>query len=235
MTPIVLDRLRMTFPSGVRALEEITLSIAAGEWCCVLGPSGCGKTTLLRIIAGLEMPTSGAVLLDGRNARGIAPHHRRVALARQEPALYPNRSVEQNLRFPHNPDPVRLEAVVEGLSLGSILRSEPGKLSGGQRQRVSLARALLRSASILLLDEPLAQLDLSARLEIRERLPLLLGTPTPTIVHVTHDTDEALHLADRVVLLEGGRLLGTGSVAEMLQNHGSFVVGRGNLPPSDGR
>jgi ABC-type sugar transport system ATPase subunit len=223
MSAIELQNVTKQFPGGVTAVNSLSLEIASGEWLCLLGPSGGGKTTVLRLIAGLEMPTSGSIRLNGVDAARLSPHQRSVALARQEPALYPQRTVESNLRFGAAAlTEARFRAVVDGLELGSLLAAYPGRLSGGQRQRVSLGRALLRGASIVLLDEPLAQLDTEARIEIRARLPLLRGSPAPTIVHVTHDRDEAHGLADRVALLEGGHLRRAGPVAEILQQRGSL-------------
>lgn len=217
MSAIELLGLTRAYPR-VQAVDDLTLSIASGEWLLLLGPSGCGKTTLLRLIAGLETPTSGTLLINHQDARNLAPHERRVALVAQEPALYPHRTVEQNLRFGCQPVEGHLREVIVALGIDDVLSALPATLSGGQRQRVALARALVRRAAILLLDEPLAQVDAPTRAEIRGRLPLLLGTPPPTIVHVTHDQDEALDLADRVALLDGGRLVQAGSVADLLRH-----------------
>jgi ABC-type sugar transport system ATPase subunit len=218
MTRIEFCSVNKTYPGGVQALVELSWVAEPGRWFLILGPSGCGKTTLLRLIAGLEQPSCGTLLLDGIDARTLQPHQRRVALVPQESALYPNRTVEQNLTFGCSPQASHLAQVIEALGIGSWLRKLPGQLSGGERQRVALARALVRRPRILLLDEPLAQIDAPTRAEIRARLPLLVGAPPPTIVHVTHDQDEAIDLADGVVLLQGGRLQQSGSVADLLQN-----------------
>jgi ABC-type sugar transport system ATPase subunit len=222
MTEIELHGVSKVFGTGITAVEQVSLRIAAGEWLCLLGPSGCGKTTLVRLIAGLEVPTSGNLFLNGCDAARLAPHQRRVALARQEAALYPQRTVAGNLDFGAPRNESHRREVIEGLELEALLQAYPGQLSGGQRQRVALGRALLRGASILLLDEPLAQLDPAGRAKIRARLPLLRGTPAPTIVHVTHDLDEAQCLADRVALLECGRLQCAGPVAEILPRRGTL-------------
>jgi len=240
MSSIEFRAVTKDYPGGVRAVEDLTLSVASGEWLLLVGPSGGGKTTVLRLIAGLESPTAGTLWIDGIDAATLAPHRRRVALAAQEPALYPHRTAAENLAFGARPEPGHLGEVVEALGLGPFLTAYPGRLSGGQRQRVALGRALVRRAAILLLDEPLAQVDAPARAEIRARLPLLVGSPPPTIIHVTHDQDEALDLADRVALLAGGRLEQAGAVAEMLQRPRTPLVAAflrrrpgGDTPPAD--
>jgi ABC-type sugar transport system ATPase subunit len=225
MPEVALEQVGKDYPGGVRAVDELTLTVAAGELVVLVGPSGCGKTTTMRLIAGLETPTHGLIRLDGKDAQALAPSQRDVAMVFQRPAVYPHLTVRQNLAFGmelrSGGGPLRrllgwirsaadIEARVaetaELLSLTELLPRYPGLLSGGQQQRVALGRALVRRASLLLLDEPLASLDLPLRRELRCELHLLHRRFPATMIHVTHDPLEALSLGDRVAVLDRGRL-----------------------------
>src|SRR5687767_191391 len=190
------------------ALDSVSLAVRAGEFLTLLGPSGCGKTTLLRLIAGFEVPDSGAVLLEGNDVTHVPPHRRNVNQVFQSYALFPHLSVRENvafgLRMQRLPAPEVAVRVTEMLTLVSLQGFEdrrPHQLSGGQRQRVALARALAPRPAVLLLDEPLSALDARLRqtmqLELK-RLQRQLGT---TFVFVTHDQEEALTMSDRIALI----------------------------------
>jgi ABC-type sugar transport system ATPase subunit len=213
-------------------LEGLDLLVEDGAYCVLVGPSGCGKSTTLRLVAGLDEPTSGSVSIGGRRVDGLAPHERDVAFVFQGYALYPHLSVKDNLAFGlerRRTHGSRLRALVDAryraarraesdaiaarigevareLELDALLARRPGELSGGQQQRVALGRALVRSPSVFLLDEPLSNLDARLRLELRGALRALQARLGATFVHVTHDQEEALALADRLAVLANGRL-----------------------------
>ncbi len=206
----------------VTALDRVTLTVEVGELVCLLGPSGSGKTTVLLIVAGLEEPTAGEVLLDGVRVNGLPPRHRSVGLVFQNYALYPNMSVGENIAFP-----LRLKGVGRGdrerrvlevarmLGIDHLLDRQPWQLSGGQQQRVALARALVKQPRLLLLDEPLSNLDPVLRRSAREEVRLLQRRLGLTTVWVTHDQDEAMTVADRLAVLRDGRLLQYGPPLEV--------------------
>jgi multiple sugar transport system ATP-binding protein len=221
MAEISLEQVTKEHPGGVVAVEDLTLTIREGEILVLVGPSGSGKTTTLRLIAGLEAPTRGVIRIGGRDARGLPPQARDVALVFQRPAVHPHLSVRRNLAFPLQlraglfrqvarwfwPSPTeveRVQAVAHLLRLEGLLDRPAGQLSGGQQQRVALGRALVRQAGTLLLDEPLASLDAPLRLELRRELHLLHRRFPVTMVYVTHDALEAMSLGDRVVILRRG-------------------------------
>jgi multiple sugar transport system ATP-binding protein len=213
MPEVVLDGVSKVFPGGVRALSDFHLSLERGELVVLVGPSGSGKTTVLRLIAGLERPTAGRVLLRDRDATDWPPHRRDVALVFQRPALYPHLTVEQNLGFGlrqrlgwwrRRAVAARVSEVAGVLGIADLLGRRPAQLSGGQQQRVALGRAMARAPTVFLLDEPLSSLEPAARLEMRRELHLLQRQLRATMLYVTHDQEEALTLADRVVVLDRG-------------------------------
>jgi ABC-type sugar transport system ATPase subunit len=213
MASIDLHHLEKIYPTGQRAVSDLNLHIADGEYLTLVGPSGCGKTTTLRLIAGLEEPTAGQVLLDGTDVTGWPPHRRDVALVFQNPVLYPHLSVRGNLAFPMQMKGAtrqliadRIAHVARLLGLDTVLDRRPDQLSGGQQQRVALGRALVRQPRAFLLDEPLSQLDAPLRLQMRTELKQLHRQIGATILHVTHDQEEAFSLGDRVAVLADGRL-----------------------------
>jgi ABC-type sugar transport system ATPase subunit len=222
MAILHLDRLTKVYPGGVRALEDFSLSVEGSELVVLVGPSGCGKTTLLRLLAGLETPTSGRIVLSGRDLAGVAPAGRQVAMVFQEHALYPSRTVYENLAYPlrvlRRPAAEIADAVAHTarrLELLDVLDARPGELSGGQRQRVALGRALIRRPALFLFDEPLSSLDAGLRRQLRRLIKQLqreAGTPA---LYVTHDQEEALALADRLVVLDAGRMRQVGPPREI--------------------
>src|SRR4051794_27839665 len=183
MTAIELAGLSKEFAGGIQALCNLSLNVSAGESLVLAGPSGCGKTTTLRLIAGLETPTAGTIRLDNQSVQGVPPSRRPVAMVFQRPALFPNRTVEQNLTLGLKPRPGwlrrpsaeqqgRLREMADVLGLADLLGRYPPHLSGGQQHRVALGRALIRQAPVLLLDEPLGHLDAPLRLDLRRQLIL---------------------------------------------------------------
>lgn len=214
MANVTLHQLTRTYANGVTALQPLDLQIENGEYFVVMGPSGSGKTTLLRLIAGLDTPTSGTIRIGGRDVTRLAPHPRDVAMVFQRPTVYPHLDVRSNLGFAarlrgtlKGPSLAeRVESVAQELQVDHLLDRRADQLSGGERQRVALGRALVRQPAVLLLDEPLSQLEEGLRAELREYLHLLSRQRRTTIIHVTHDREEALFLGDRVALLDRGRL-----------------------------
>lgn len=202
-----------TFGSADQALRQVTVSCRAGETLTLVGPSGCGKTTLLRCIAGLDNPTSGAIWINGRDMTHADPQRRSTAMVFQNYALYPAKTVAANIEFPllmaKVPRRERAERVTEIaklLRLTNHLGKKPAQLSGGQKQRVGIGRALIRRPSVLLMDEPLSNLDAALRVDMRAELHELFRRLGATVVYVTHDQTEALTLGDQVAVLNDGQL-----------------------------
>jgi sn-glycerol 3-phosphate transport system ATP-binding protein len=195
------------------ALAETSLDIASGSFTVLLGPSGCGKSTTLRLIAGLDLPSSGRLMIDNRDVTALPPAERNIAMVFQNYALFPHLSVADNIVFglqvrklPRSEQQQRLKDVAELVGLGALLDRKPGQLSGGQQQRVALARALVSRAPVCLMDEPLSNLDAQLRQEMRRELRELQQRLQLTVVYVTHDQAEAMSMADQVVLLNKGRI-----------------------------
>ncbi|WP_024575542.1 MULTISPECIES: ABC transporter ATP-binding protein [unclassified Afipia] len=200
---LVLDHVSKTYPNGVRALENFSARIKPGEIVAIIGGSGCGKSTLLRAISGLDRATTGAVTLD---AISITAPHEKVGIIFQEPRLLPWLSVADNIGFglSHAPAPERKQRVARALArvgLADKADAWPRELSGGQAQRVAIARALVPSPEVLLLDEPFSALDAFTRADLQDHLLDLWADTKPTLVLVTHDVDEAVMLADRVMVM----------------------------------
>ena len=230
-------------------LDALSLSVGAGECLALLGPSGCGKTTTLRLLAGLDPVSSGRILLGGQDITDQPGGQRQVAMVFQSYALYPHLSVHGNLSLglrirgvPLREREQRIASVLELLQLGDLQHRRPAQLSGGQRQRVALARALLRQPRLVLLDEPMSNLDAQLREELRPELRRLLCGGEPPVIYVTHDQQEAMGMADRIALLREGRLQQLGTARELYEQPANrFVAGFlgrpaiNLLPPEGGR
>ena len=204
---------------------DLDLDVRDGEFLVLVGASGCGKTTSLRMLAGLERPSYGAIWMDERNVTLLAPGERDTAMVFQNYALYPNMSIEKNLSF----GPIvrgedkrhlreRVKETAATLGLEDLLHRSPRELSGGQRQRVALGRALIRQPQLFLLDEPLSNLDAALRVQMREELIRLHQKLAVTTVYVTHDQVEAMTMGDRITLMDQGRLVQVGTPAELYDN-----------------
>jgi ABC-type sugar transport system ATPase subunit len=212
MASIEVKNLTKTFKK-VTALDAVDLSIKDGEFFCILGAPGAGKTTLLRSIVGLERPDSGEIVLDGKIVNSLHPSKRDIAMMFQNLALYPDKTVFDNIAFPLRQQKVpqseiksRVEAVAKQLKIDWLLQKIPSKLSGGERQRVAIGRAIIRQPRAYLMDEPLSNLDALLRLEMRVSLKELQTTLKETFVYVTHDQVEALSMGDRIAVLKKGRV-----------------------------
>jgi multiple sugar transport system ATP-binding protein len=212
MAKIVLDGIYKLF-GDVRAVDDVSLEVADGEFLVLVGPSGCGKTTTLRMIAGFERATYGTIAIGDRVVNKVAPKDRNLAMVFQSYALYPHMNVARNLSFgmrvrrePRAEIERRVREVAETLGLQELLQRKPGQLSGGQRQRVALGRALLREPDAFLMDEPLSNLDAALRVQMRVELSRLHDRFRRTTVYVTHDQIEAMTMGDRIAVMNGGRL-----------------------------
>jgi sn-glycerol 3-phosphate transport system ATP-binding protein len=230
---VVFERVTKEFPGGTTAVDALDLEIPDGELMVLVGPSGCGKSTALRMIAGLEQPSSGRITIGGRDMAGLSPGARDVAMVFQSYALYPHMSVRDNLAFPlrrrrMGKDEIgrRVTDTAEMLELGDLLRRKPAQLSGGQRQRVAMGRALIREPVAFLLDEPLSNLDAKLRTELRAELKRLHRRLGTTMVYVTHDQIEAMTLGDRIAVMNRGRLQQVGPPDEIYRRPCNLFVGR---------
>jgi multiple sugar transport system ATP-binding protein len=213
MSRIELESVTKVYPNGVRAVDEVALDIADGEFMVLVGPSGCGKSTLLRMIAGLEEVTEGSVRIGDRDVTEMPPQKRDIAMVFQDYALYPHMTVRQNLAYglklkkmPKAEWQARVSEVAKTLGLDELLDRKPAKLSGGQRQRVAMGRAIVREPQAFLMDEPLSNLDAKLRVSMRAELAKLHERLGVTTVYVTHDQVEAMTLGQRVAVLRDGVL-----------------------------
>ena len=231
MADIVIDRISKMFGSHT-ALSEISLVVADGEFVALLGPSGCGKTTLLRILAGLETESGGSLTIGGKRMNGLAPRERGLAMVFQNYAVFPHMTVAQNVGFGlamQRKPQAAIDAAVKKaaglLHIENYLDRYPGKLSGGQRQRVAVARALAVEPAVLLMDEPLSNLDALLRLEMRTELKSVLREAGTTTIYVTHDQTEAMGLADRIAVMYGGRVEHVGTPLDVYGRPKTRFVG----------
>ncbi|WP_347276720.1 sn-glycerol-3-phosphate ABC transporter ATP-binding protein UgpC [Pseudomonas syringae] len=216
---------------GTRILRDVSLEIAAGEFVVFVGPSGCGKSTLLRLIAGLDSICAGDLLIDGRRVNDLEPRERGVGMVFQSYALYPHMSVYDNISFglklaktEKSSLRERVLKTAQILQLDKLLQRKPRELSGGQRQRVAMGRAMAREPDILLFDEPLSNLDASLRVQMRNEIARLHKRLGSTMIYVTHDQVEAMTLADKIVVLNGGQVEQVGSPRELYERPASLFV-----------
>jgi len=207
-----IDGLRKDYATAT-ALQEISVTLPAGRFSVLLGPSGCGKSTLLRLIAGLDQPTRGTIVLGGTRIDGIAPAGRNLSMVFQSYALFPHLSVAENILFglavrrvPKREQIERLNRVASAMGLDTLLARKPSELSGGQQQRVALARAVISERPVCLMDEPLSNLDAKLRAEMRSEIRALQQRLGLTMVYVTHDQVEAMTMADQIVVMNAGRI-----------------------------
>jgi multiple sugar transport system ATP-binding protein len=215
MAEIRLERISKTYPGGkVPAVRDVSLAIADREFMVLLGPSGCGKTTLLRMLAGLEYPDTGRVMIGDRDVTDLPPRKREIAMVFQSYAVFPHLTVFENIAFglrmrrrPNDEVKRRVETAAGLIQLEPYLGRYPAQLSGGQRQRVAVARAIVMEPSVLLMDEPLSNLDALLRLQFRAELKKLVQEIETTTVYVTHDQVEALSLGDRIAVMREGRIV----------------------------
>ncbi len=232
MGSITLEHVNKSF-GGHQVIPDVSLQIEDGEFVVFVGPSGCGKSTLLRLIAGLEDTTSGTIKLDGVDVTDKGPAHRGLAMVFQSYALYPHMTVRQNIAFPlkmANIDKAvaaqKVEEAARVLNLTDYLDRKPRALSGGQRQRVAIGRAIVRQPKAFLFDEPLSNLDAALRVNMRIEITELHQQLKTTMVYVTHDQVEAMTMADRIVVLNAGRVEQFGSPLELYRNPANkFVAG----------
>ena len=240
MADIVIKELVKTYPgSTVRATDGVSLDVADGEFVVLVGPSGCGKTTLLRMVAGLETPDGGSVAIGGRDVTFMPARERRISMVFQSYAIFPHMRVRQNigfgLRMRKVPEPEvarRVQQAAEVLELVDYLDRYPAQLSGGQRQRVAVARAIVVDAGVLLMDEPLSNLDALLRLQFRAELKKIVARIGTTTLYVTHDQAEAMSLGDRIAVMQGGRIAQIGPPVEVYDRpRERFVGGFLGTPP----
>ncbi len=222
-----------TADGQVRAVDRISFELAAGTFNVLLGPSGCGKSTTLRLIAGLEAADGGRVVIDGRDVTRLPPAQRNIAMVFQSYALFPHLTVAENILFGLHVRRVseadcrtRLARVAELLGLAPLVARKPSQLSGGQQQRVALGRAIINEAPVCLMDEPLSNLDAQLRAEMRLEIRALQRKLGITMVYVTHDQVEAMSMADRVILLNGGRIEQNGMPVELYEQPANAFVAR---------
>lgn len=231
MAEIVLEHLNKSYPDGQTAVQDLSITIADGEFLILVGPSGCGKTTTLNMIAGLEDISGGELRIGGERVNERAPKDRDIAMVFQSYALYPHMTVRQNIAFPltlakmTKPDIAqKVEETAKILDLTELLDRRPAQLSGGQRQRVAMGRAIVRNPKAFLMDEPLSNLDAKLRVQMRgeiARLQKRLGTTT---VYVTHDQTEAMTLGDRVVVMHRGIAQQIGTPTELYDHPANLFV-----------
>jgi multiple sugar transport system ATP-binding protein len=228
---VELKGLRKRYQGDVVAVDGVDIETAPGEYLVLLGPSGCGKTTLLRTIAGLEEATEGEVLIGGNVVNGLPPRARQVAMVFQSYALYPHKSVLQNIAFPLKAEKMSKEERQEKsrwaaglLGLERLLERKPRHLSGGERQRVALARALVREPSVFLLDEPLSNLDAKLRAIARDELKQFQQRVGTTTIYVTHDQAEAMGLGDRIAVMYEGKVRQIGPPREVYEDPADTFV-----------
>ena len=231
MSTVALKDVSKIWPDGTIAVNHVSIDVNDGEFLVLLGPSGCGKSTILRMIAGLEDPSEGEILLNGEPVLQVPPRERSIAMVFQDFALYPHMSVGDNIGFPlklsgvePGPRGERIGDVATALGIGDVLNRKPSQLSGGQRQRVAMGRAIVRRPGIFLMDEPLSNLDSGLRAELRAEITDLTRELGVTTMYVTHDQAEALTMADRVAIMRRGVLQDVGSPTDVYGRPATLYV-----------
>jgi multiple sugar transport system ATP-binding protein len=231
MAEIVLDHVTKSYTGGATAVQDLSLTIADGEFLILVGPSGCGKSTTLNMIAGLEDISSGELRIGGERVNEKEPRDRDIAMVFQSYALYPHMTVRQNIAFPLTLAKMpkaeiaaKVEETAKILDLTALLDRKPAQLSGGQRQRVAMGRAIVRSPKAFLMDEPLSNLDAKLRVQMRTEIARLQARLGTTTVYVTHDQTEAMTLGDRVVVMSGGVAQQVGTPDELYNQPANLFV-----------
>jgi multiple sugar transport system ATP-binding protein len=231
MADVRFETIRKTF-GKVTAVDDVDLEVADGDFVVLLGPSGCGKTTLLRCLAGLEKVDGGRVLIGGRDATDLPPRRRRIAMVFQSYAVFPHLKLYDNIAFglkmqkePKAAIRERVESAAQLLHIEDLLDRYPSQISGGQRQRVAVARAIATTADVLLMDEPLSNLDALLRMEMRAELKALLQKLGSTTIYVTHDQVEALSMGDRIAVMNAGRIVQLDSPLAVYDHPADMFVG----------
>lgn len=231
MASITLDNVGKVYPGDTRAVGDVSIDIADGEFIVLVGPSGCGKSTLLRMVAGLESITDGEIRIGDRVVNRIEPADRDIAMVFQNYAIYPHMSVRKNIGFglrssklPKAQKETRIEEVAELLGMTDYLARKPAALSGGQRQRVAIGRAMVRDPAVFLFDEPLSNLDAQLRTQMRLEIKKLHQRVGSTIVFVTHDQVEAMTMADRIVIMKDGHIQQIGAPADVYHHPANTFV-----------
>jgi len=234
MATVTLDHLTKEFDSGrILAVDDVSLDVADGEFVTVVGPSGCGKSTTLRMLAGLEQPTSGRIAIDGEDVTDVHARKRDVAMVFQNYALYPHKTVHQNMAFglrmstdlSKDERQAKVEETAEMMGIADLLDDKPSELSGGQKQRVALGRAIVREPDVFLFDEPLSNLDAKLRTSMRTEIQRLQEELDITAIYVTHDQEEAMTMGDRLAILDDGQLQQTGRPKDVYENPRNEFVG----------
>jgi multiple sugar transport system ATP-binding protein len=223
MATVVFANVSKRYSDGAAAVANLDLTIADGEYLCLLGPSGCGKSSTLRMLAGLETVSEGEIVFEGRRVNDVPPQRRDMAMVFENYALYPHLDVFDNIAMPlvargrpRAEIRERVTAVSETLQLGPLLKMRPSQLSGGQRQRVAVGRAIIREPKMFLLDEPLGHLEAYLRGQLRAEIRRLHERLGATTVHITHDQEEAAAVSDRIAVMNRGRLQQVGTLVELL-------------------
>lgn len=235
-----LTKIFIAGKNKVTAVDNINLTIEPGEFVCLLGPSGCGKTTMLRMLAGFEVPTTGNIFIGNKDVANLTPDKRDTAMVFQNYALFPHMNVFDNIAYglkvqkrPKDEIEERVDKILKLMKMDDFAKRVPSEMSGGQQQRVSLARALIMNSGVLLFDEPLSNLDAKLRIHMRDEIRKLQKEVGITSIYVTHDQAEAMSLSDKVVIMKDGKIMQVGSPIEIYQKPNSeFVakfIGRANI------
>ncbi|SEQ82673.1 ABC transporter ATP-binding protein [Thalassovita taeanensis] len=231
MAEVEIKLLNKVYSGNTRAVTDVNAHIRDGEFIVLVGPSGCGKSTILRMIAGLESISTGELFIDGRKVNGVEPGKRDIAMVFQNYALYPHMSVRRNMEYglkneglPRDQIATRIAEAARTLQLEDYLDRKPRNLSGGQRQRVAMGRAIVRDPKVFLFDEPLSNLDAKLRTQLRSELKALHRRLAATFVYVTHDQVEAMSLADRIIIMNAGRVEQIGTPLDVYERPATRFV-----------